>query len=222
MIDADTMPTTPLRLSEEEWAGIQILEARTWNEGAWPDFESKLERERGYQREVLDQLRISGMIGIVVEIGSGPSPVLEQVGGNFLGVAVDPLWPEYLKRHAWPTRCALRSDCAEQLNIASSSAHHVLTTNALDHFKDPLAALDEMIRILRPGGMLWLHYCIDNATKGNPQPPHKIDLNPGIIDPFLKTKLALKRGDIQPYGWRRQDAWVGVYRKIEDLPTAPV
>lgn len=202
-------------VSMEEWQVIQIHELATWTHQAYPDLHGKRIRELGYQRQVLNQFRISGLAGVVADVGCGPLPILNQIEGNFVGIGIDPLIPEFAKVYPvleWP-RCLPLVCCAEDIRLPSNSVHQLISTNALDHFRDPRQALEEMVRILKPGGTLYLHFCIENASKGNPHPAHKIDLTPELVNGWLRGKLDFDCGRIVPYGWREQPAWVGVYRK---------
>lgn len=214
-------------ISHQEWKQVQQIELATWTPAGYklpdgkvvrpyPDLPGKIAREREYQKALLCVFRISGIAGWIVDVGCGPSPILEQIEGNFLGIGVDPLIPEYAKYHnIWAWQKTLPLVCtAESIRLPSVTVHHVICTNSLDHFQDPRQALAEMIRILRPGGTLWLSFCIENASKGHPHPAHKIDLTPQDVMEWTTNVLECERGEIIEYGWRKQPAWLGIYRKL--------
>jgi SAM-dependent methyltransferase len=203
-------------LSVEEWKDVQKPELESWTVKAFPDLGGKIERERSYQRQMLNKFRISGLAGIVVDVGCGPSPITEQIEGNFIGIGVDPLIPEYSKFHnvfAWK-KTMPRFCKAEEILLPDSSAHHVISTNAIDHFQNWEKALEEIARIMKPGATFWLSFCINNASEGHPHPAHRVDLDVEIVGKKLKQLgLSIDRGEITSYGWRNQPSWLAVYRK---------
>ena len=214
-------------IPQDEWKKVQEIELSTWSPTGWtdpgtrkeykpyPSFEGKLEREREYQRTLLRLFRISGIAGTVADIGCGPTPILEQAEGNFVGIGVDPLIPGYAKHHAiweWKKTIPLAC-CAEEIRLPSATIHHVISTNALDHFANPYQAFGEMMRILKPGGTIWLSVCINNASEGHVHPAHHIDLDQDDIMEWSKDKLMVERLEIVEYGWRKQAAILFVARK---------
>lgn len=225
---------TTKALSVQEWEEIQIIEAATWTRKGWidpetgkeykafPSFEGKLERERGYQRKMLDLFRISGLSGNVLDVGCGATPILDQVAGNFIGIALDPNWGNYLTEHPFPHKCAICAHPAEEMPFPDNSFHHIISTNALDHFRDPRAALLEMLRVLRVGGTLWLSFCINNATQGHPHPAHRIDLTIEDVAKWSNGLVETERAETIHYGWRNQDAALVVARKIFRPKMMPV
>lgn len=53
----------------------------------------------------------------------------------------------------------------------------VMSTNCLDHTEDPAAVVGEMVRVLQPGGVLWL--TCEVAEQGevrNDGHPHRLDV----------------------------------------------
>lgn len=202
-------------ITQAEWEEAQTMELASWTTHAFPNFQGKQDRERGYQREVLQQLGWPRFSGVAVEVGCGPVPVLEQVSGDFIGIAVDPLIPEYAKTYPiWGWKSLPAAMRAEDLDLPDRLADHVLSVNALDHFQDPIQALVEMVRILKPEGMLWLQFCIENASKGNPHPAHKIDLTPEVVKQQLGATCRRIGEQIAEYGWRRQPSYLGVYQRL--------
>jgi ubiquinone/menaquinone biosynthesis C-methylase UbiE len=95
----------------------------------------------------------------VVEVGSGPVGL-----ASFLSEAdailVDPLHDHY---GALDALTALRNPAAryltgrgEALPVETGSADLVVIENCIDHVQDTQGVLDEILRVLRPGGVLYL------------------------------------------------------------------
>ncbi len=113
---------------------------------------------RRYTEEVLPWLPPTGD---VLEVGPGPGVLLEKLAGRHpLAVGLD-LSPgmlhqaqERLRRAHRYTRL-VRADVT-RLPLASRSFDGVTTTFALSAVPDGMAAVREMARVLRPGGVLAL------------------------------------------------------------------
>jgi SAM-dependent methyltransferase len=95
----------------------------------------------------------------VVEVGSGPVGLV----GFFPAaerIAIDPLEPYYVSN---PTLTALRNPAveyrhgaAEQLPCDSGRYDLAIIENCIDHVRDVTAAMDELKRVLKPDGVLYL------------------------------------------------------------------
>jgi ubiquinone/menaquinone biosynthesis C-methylase UbiE len=91
----------------------------------------------------------------VLEVGSGVSGLVFGFG-NSLCVGVDPLAADY--KQLYPKLQATASTVAaigEELPFADASFDVVLSDNVIDHGERPFAIIDEMMRVLRPGGLLF-------------------------------------------------------------------
>lgn len=90
----------------------------------------------------------------VVDIGAGPSEfrhAFEEVGAVYIPVDHDPTVP------AITMRGGLTGD-AERLPFRSSSVDVAFSSNVWEHLEHPEAAGDEMVRIVAPGGLIFLAY----------------------------------------------------------------
>jgi ubiquinone/menaquinone biosynthesis C-methylase UbiE len=91
----------------------------------------------------------------VLEVGSGTGGLIFGFGNNFK-VGIDPLADHY--KRMFPLIQSTASTVAafgEQLPFADASFDIVLSDNVIDHGERPFAIIDEMIRVLRPGGLLF-------------------------------------------------------------------
>jgi SAM-dependent methyltransferase len=91
----------------------------------------------------------------VLEVGSGAHGLVFGFGGNF-GVGIDPLAVDYKRlfpkwQHNAPTAAAI----GEQLPFTDGSFEIVLSDNVIDHARDPLKIVNEIVRVLKPGGVLY-------------------------------------------------------------------
>lgn len=102
---------------------------------------------------------IRPLTGRVLEIGIGTGTNLPHyaAGAQVVGIEPDP----YMLRRArnrlagiGSTHIALQQAEAEALPFADGCFDHVVSTLVLCTVRDPMRALSEMRRVLRPGGML--------------------------------------------------------------------
>jgi len=91
----------------------------------------------------------------VLEVGSGAHGLIFGFGAS-QGVGVDPLAVDYkrLFPHLQKQTNTI-SAIGEELPFADASFDVVLSDNVIDHAERPLAILDELVRVLKPGGLLY-------------------------------------------------------------------
>jgi SAM-dependent methyltransferase len=124
-----------------------------------------------------------GQVPKVLDIGSGPVSMLSR---SFAGekvdlYAADPLADDYAQ--LWdsssysglvlPIACS-----AEELSTRFENDEFDIThiRNALDHVANPLTALDEMLKVTKPGGFLIVHGFANEAIAENWQGFHQWNL----------------------------------------------
>lgn len=95
----------------------------------------------------------------VVEIGGGPHPAVCEARWRS-AVAVDPLSDGYAAEGLLPEpdhdRVVHLAAPGEAIPLPSSTVDLVIAENCLDHVVDPWKVLSEIVRLLVPGGYLWL------------------------------------------------------------------
>ncbi len=98
-----------------------------------------------------------GFAGLrVVDIGCGPVGLIHFVEGAAERVQIDPLLDRYENRLRLPEPQLSLVGEAERLPLAAASVDAAICFNALDHMRDPDAALRELVRVVRPGGRMLL------------------------------------------------------------------
>jgi hypothetical protein len=112
----------------------------------------------------------------VVEIGAGPYPAIAAAPRWRRAVAVDPLAKGYAEEGLLPAAAdhiTYIEAPGEKIPLPAGFADLVIIENALDHVSDPGAVLAEIVRLLRPGGLLWL--LVDLSTYSDHMHPHPFD-----------------------------------------------
>lgn len=104
----------------------------------------------------------------ILEVGSGAHGIVFGLGVGF-AVGIDPLAVHYRSlfsriQEGSATVAAL----GEKLPFADASFDAVLSDNVIDHAERPFEILDEMVRVLRPGGLFYftvnVHHPLYNAA----------------------------------------------------------
>lgn len=94
---------------------------------------------------------------VVVDVGGGPGHFTREFQSR--GASCVLVEPDSAELHARgdPPPGAVRGD-GMRLPVADSAADLCFSSNVLEHVRAPLAMLDEMIRITRPGGVVYLAF----------------------------------------------------------------
>lgn len=145
-------------VSPERWQASQRLELdfwKHWNEAApyrnldIPRYWTGELARFGCTQEIFGGRR-------VLDVGCGPYGLIHYLDNAAERVRIDPLLAEYESRMPLAGRQLSISALGERLPLASGSVDVAICFNALDHMRDPRAALEEIRRVLRPGGKLLL------------------------------------------------------------------
>jgi SAM-dependent methyltransferase len=107
---------------------------------------------------------------VVLDVGPGPLGFPDACPAR-VSIGLDPLADLYAQHGLLlPDSPALYlSTGAEHIPLVSGSVDIVLARNSLDHVKDPDRVLEEVQRVLRPGGTLILNFDVDHApTRAEP------------------------------------------------------
>jgi len=111
-----------------------------------------------YERLIADPKRalLSDLSGDILEIGPGAGPNLAYYSPNvhWTGIEPNPFMHPYLRREAerLGRRIEIRDGTAERVPAEDSSVDAVVSTLVLCSVGDVPKALQEILRVLRPGG----------------------------------------------------------------------
>lgn len=136
---------------------------------SWPDeYRARLDPERPLQEPVASVLPPGP--AEILDVGAGPLTVLGKraPGKTFTITAVDPLASEYDRMlEAFSVVPPVRTVAAEVERLrepfAADTFDVVHMQNALDHSYDPVAGIEEMLAVAKPGGWLVLQHAIDEG-----------------------------------------------------------
>ncbi|NOY82636.1 MAG: class I SAM-dependent methyltransferase [Kiritimatiellaeota bacterium] len=90
--------------------------------------------------------------GLLLDVGGGTGRVTHQLRDRFARVVVCDVSLGMLRRAAGRQGLIPIAACSERLPFRTGIADAVVITDALHHFQDRDRALDEVVRVLRPGG----------------------------------------------------------------------
>jgi len=100
----------------------------------------------------------------VIEVGSGAHGLIFCFGSRH-GVGVDPLAVSYHSLFpGWQNRAATIAAVGEQLPFRDATFDVVLCDNVVDHAESPQRIAAELVRILKPGGLLYFTVNIHHAV----------------------------------------------------------
>ncbi|MFZ1701823.1 MAG: class I SAM-dependent methyltransferase [Pyrinomonadaceae bacterium] len=135
----------------------------------------------------------------ILEVGSGAHGLVFGLGSKF-AIGVDPLAVEY--KQLFPKiQSTARSVAAigEHLPFADAEFDIVLSDNVIDHATRPLDIIDELIRVLKPGGVLYFTVNVHHPFYGLASQAHGIWNALGLkfeISPFADHTVHLTESRI--------------------------
>jgi len=179
-------------VSEERWKRAQEYERSYWEAQARQiaerasgdlDFYKWRANELVRRLDSVSRSDLADGTSVVLEIGAGPVGV-----AGFLPaerrIAVDPLEGFYSRNDRLTTfrqpTVEYREGVGESLPAEDASVDLVLIENCIDHTRDVGAVMSEIIRVLRPGGLLYLTV--------------NCRLGPGYVVHRIVSKLAVDAG----------------------------
>ena len=106
-------------------------------------------------RELLERFQPIHADASVIEVGSGAHGLIFYFDSK-LGIGVDPLAASYLNLFPHWQRCTQTvAAVGESLPFRDRSFDVVLCDNVVDHAESPSKIVQELVRILKPGGLLY-------------------------------------------------------------------
>lgn len=140
----------------------------------WSDFENKwlsnydsTNYGKGLSSSVLKKThslierdaRLNDHYDVVLEIGAGTMAHFPRVRHGFdryIASDNNANVVDWLRRQDWDDRVEVQKISGSALPYADESIDRVIATHVLEHVADPLDALHEWVRVLKPGGVLSL------------------------------------------------------------------
>jgi SAM-dependent methyltransferase len=115
-------------------------------------------------RQKLEVVRPIAPHARVLEVGCGAHGLIFYFGSQD-GVGVDPLADHYAELFpAWQPRARTIAAPGEQLPFEDGSFDVVLCDNVVDHAESPRRILEEIARVLAPGGMLYFEVNVHHSV----------------------------------------------------------
>lgn len=151
---------------------------------------------------------------VVWDIGAGPLGGVSSILRCKKALCIDPLTNEYKKQYpCWNYLNSKAEDLKEDLSIPDL----IIITNALDHFEDPEGFLRDLAIYMKPGAYFAHLHAVNNAFT-HPHEAHAFNVNPQMFHEYLDQDFECVwymdyYQDQLTYGWRKQRAFSGLYRK---------
>ena len=148
-----------------------------------------------YRRVVADVSDVGLPAGsVVLDVGTGPGRVPRLIAAAYPTVEVEgvDLSQEMIARATWTANRTRTSNLrfrvgdAAALPFADNSVHLVVSTLSLHHWDDPAAGLNEIVRVLAPGGQAWI-YDFRTALTATQQTTSGLDADVALESPLIGT-----------------------------------
>jgi SAM-dependent methyltransferase len=132
-------------------------------------------------------------------VGYG-SAVLARHARRVVGVDLDAATIDYARRRYGGPNVEFRQGDVTALELADDSFDTVCSFETLEHLADVDAYLDEMRRVLRPGGTFVVSTPRADETTEHPENPfHSVELSRDDLEALLSRNF----GEVELYGQRR-------------------
>src|SRR4029079_670076 len=109
----------------------------------------------GRVRALLESFKPIAVDARVIEVGSGAHGLIFYFGSKN-GIGVEPRAVDYAALFPqWQRQATTVAAFGERLPFADSSFDLVICDNVVDHAESPGTIVKELVRILKPGGLLY-------------------------------------------------------------------
>lgn len=201
--------------AKQTYQQTQEEEAATWL------IEDPVIRRDKVIREVIRYPLLAKQMGLnaldtswmtVYDVGAGPLLGVSSVLHCKEAKRFDPLKEEY---GTYFDISSYEDTQAEDVDYGGADL--TIVTNAMDHFEDPDKFLDRLVKTMKPGAFFAHFHAINNAIS-HPHPAHVHNVNPELLHKALYNDYECcwymdHLHDGLTYGWLRQPAFSGLYRK---------
>ena len=145
-------------------------------------------------RELLESFKPIDADARVIEVGSGAHGLIFYFGSSN-GIGVDPLAVSYAALFpGWQRKATTISAVGESLPFRDNSFDVVLCDNVVDHAESPAQIAKELVRILKPGGLLYFTVNFHHGVYSVAASAHTLWRSAGIryeIGPFADHTVHL-------------------------------
>ena len=123
-------------------------------------------------RQKLEKVRHIESTDKILEVGCGAHGLVFGFGGNFC-VGIDPLAVDYKRLFPkWQDNAMTTAAIGEKLPFGDAAFDVVLSDNVIDHAEKPVEIVDELVRVLKPDGVLYFtvnihHQVYDLASRAH-------------------------------------------------------
>ena len=146
-----------MAISEERFKLAQAMEQDGWNQ-LWKNNRARQDMAKEYWQHYIGLLKEKIDLkpsDRVLDIGCGPYGMISYLDqGQRFGL--DPLMDFYLANFEMPKEVHWRAGCGEDIPYEDSFFDVVITTNTIDHTRNPQKVLSEIHRVLKEQGFLFL------------------------------------------------------------------
>ena len=162
--------------------------------GREPEIIRGMQRSAKRVRDLLESFKPIDKDARVIEVGSGAHGLIFYFGAG-CGIGVDPLAVSYASLFPQWQRCVPTvAAFGERLPFADATFDFVICDNVVDHAESPEMIVQELVRILVPGGMLYftvnVHHTIYSVAAQAHSASRAIGL-PFEVGPFADHTIHL-------------------------------
>jgi len=219
----------------ERWTIAQTAERKYW-EFEWMEGDSEernllIKQYWKWYLNLLESFTKINETSKILEIGCGADGIINYIdkGEKY---AIDPLMDVYKSKYKMPDDVIFEKGAGESLPFENNYFDVVITTNVLDHTYNPQKVINEIRRVLKNGGILFLtvdcrslsvkHYrklkeLIGLGDKGHPHSLRAKDVLRLINNSGLEilTSPQLGLGNLGGYTSRKISNWenMNIYKK---------
>jgi SAM-dependent methyltransferase len=123
--------------------------------GREPEIILQMQRASKRVRDVIESYKPIAADARVIEVGSGAHGLIFYFGSK-TGIGVDPLAVDYASLFPqWQRQALTVAAFGERLPFPDDSFDLVICDNVVDHAESPETIVKELVRILRPGSLLY-------------------------------------------------------------------
>lgn len=176
---------------ESSWQTGIVDEIAFWDDyvategGLWPeDFQVRMDPAQQLQQHIIDVFAQDVAREInMLDVGAGPLTYVGKVWPEHILkiTAIDPLAEEYatiFQKHNLTPPVRTRVGFAERLveQFGENQFDFVHARNCIDHSYDPALAIEQMVAVTKPGGIVYMHHAMNEATMQSYQGFHQWNL----------------------------------------------